>query len=370
MKLFFTHFLFFFFSYSSQAQSVANNYNNASNRTKHSISKVNLNGQWRGSFSENSGSQSSLLDPSSTTYVLELEINGNVVSGYSYTYFTDIGPKRYYTICRLTGSVDRVSNNIVVTEIERVKYNTPPYILNCFQVHRLSYEKGEGNTEYLKGEWHPAPNQDCGGKGVTVLSRQTLSRTPFAIKVPPKQEGVAKANPPATTRRQPAKPAPKTPVQETRPAPKTKAITSDIPVDKKTEPVIAENKPILSMPPAPAYKGYEKRRSEVAKTIQIESPVFQVDFYDNGMIDGDTISVFFNGKLIAANKMLTDKPLTLTLSFDKNYRQNVITMYAENLGSIPPNTAVMIVRDGSKRYEVRMESDLGKSGSVVFTHDD
>jgi hypothetical protein len=45
-------------------------------------------------------------------------------------------------------------------------------------------------------------------------------------------------------------------------------------------------------------------------------------------------------------------------------------MYAENLGSIPPNTALMIVRDGNKRYEVRMESSLTKSGTVTFTHDE
>ena len=47
--------------------------------------------------------------------------------------------------------------------------------------------------------------------------------------------------------------------------------------------------------------------------------------------------------------------------------ENVVTMYAENLGTIPPNTAVMIVTDGKRRYEVRMESDLKKSGSVIFT---
>lgn len=41
-------------------------------------------------------------------------------------------------------------------------------------------------------------------------------------------------------------------------------------------------------------------------------------------------------------------------------------MYADNLGTIPPNTALMIVTDGNKRYEVRMESDYGKSGSVIF----
>ncbi len=365
--MFFT--LFFYLTLShffTQAQSIANNYAGAK-RSGHSMSKINLNGQWRGSFNENSGNQASLISGSSTTYVLELEISGSKVSGYSYTYFTDIGPKRYYTICRVTGSVDRSTNSLVVTEIERVKYNTPPYILNCFQVHRLSYEKGQGSTEYLKGDWAPAPNQNCGGSGQTVLSRETVTRTPFAIKMPPKKDEVAKATPPATARRHPVRPTPAKPKVEEA-APKTKRMTTDIPVEsKKIESVIAEAKPKADLPPMAVYKGYENRTNAIAKTIQINNPVFQVDFYDNGIVDGDSISVFFNGKLIASNKMLTEKPLTLTLSFDKNYKRNIITMYAENLGSIPPNTAVMIVRDGTTRHEARMESDMGKSASVIFT---
>ena len=108
----------------------------------------------------------------------------------------------------------------------------------------------------------------------------------------------------------------------------------------------------------------------MVNTIKISEPVFQVDLYDNGEIDGDSISVFFNGKLVLSHQRLTDKPITLTLSLDKNLPQNIITMYAENLGTIPPNTALMIVRDGDKRYEVRMESDMGKSGTVIFTHGD
>jgi hypothetical protein len=41
-------------------------------------------------------------------------------------------------------------------------------------------------------------------------------------------------------------------------------------------------------------------------------------------------------------------------------------MYADNLGSIPPNTALMVVTDGNKRYEVRITSDLQKSGTIRF----
>ena len=66
--------------------------------------------------------------------------------------------------------------------------------------------------------------------------------------------------------------------------------------------------------------------------------------------------------------MLTTKAISLTLSLDEDVKENVITMYADNLGTIPPNTALMIVTDGDKRYEVRMTSDTEKSGSVMFVH--
>jgi len=47
---------------------------------------------------------------------------------------------------------------------------------------------------------------------------------------------------------------------------------------------------------------------------------------------------------------------------------NELVMYAENLGTIPPNTALMVVTDGTKRYEVRITSDLKKSGAIHFIH--
>ncbi len=43
-------------------------------------------------------------------------------------------------------------------------------------------------------------------------------------------------------------------------------------------------------------------------------------------------------------------------------------MYAENLGEIPPNTALMVITDGDSRYEVNVSSDLQNSGSVHFIH--
>jgi hypothetical protein len=39
-------------------------------------------------------------------------------------------------------------------------------------------------------------------------------------------------------------------------------------------------------------------------------------------------------------------------------------MFANNLGAIPPNTALMLIYDGKKRYEVRLSSSLEKNAAV------
>lgn len=321
---------------------------------------INFNGQWKGEFDETSRSQDENYG-----YVLELSTEGTRVFGYSYSYFKEFG-NSYYTICRLTGTLNPETKEIVVTEIERTKYNTPPTFINCFQTHRLRYEKGPDNTEFLKGTWVPAPNQGSGcGSGVTILSRRIVTRAPLGVDR--RRENVVGMTPTKPAPRKPVAAAPKkTPpaIAKAEPKEEPKTVVEFPKIENKK---IAEpTKPVESRLVKPHPK-LQNRRSDVVKTINIESPEFRLDFYDNGEIDGDSISVFFNGKIVLSNQMLTDKPISLTLSLDPLIKENVVTMYAENLGSIPPNTAVMIVTDGKRRYEVRMESDLKKSGSVIFT---
>jgi hypothetical protein len=71
---------------------------------------------------------------------------------------------------------------------------------------------------------------------------------------------------------------------------------------------------------------------------------------------------------LLSHKRLSDKALSLTLNVEDNRPINELVMYAENLGEIPPNTALMVVTDGGNRYEVRIASDLEKSGVIRFVH--
>lgn len=379
MKQIFTFSFLLMVGFGINAQNAYSQNFSSQKRTSHhkNNSELNLNGQWKGGFQENSLGLPG-FDRNGIKYVLELNVEGSRVSGYSYTYFQE-GMKRYYTICRLTGTFDNDSKDLVVTEIERTKFNTPPDFQNCFQTHRLHYERDSDAMEVLKGTWLPAPNQGRGcGTGTTVLSRRVVNHLPTGF-MPHEKKPIAKAAPrkPTTTPTQksiaqaPAKsttPAKKMPEQNAKtekpeplmnavPAPNTAITKSDI-----------TNQGAIN-PSAPSLNRFETRKKNIVKTISISQPTFHLSFYDNGEIDGDSITVFYNGKVVLANQRLSDKPVSLTLTLDKNVKENIVTMYADNLGTIPPNTALMIVTDGAKRYEVRIESDTEKSGSVIFTHE-
>jgi hypothetical protein len=111
---------------------------------------------------------------------------------------------------------------------------------------------------------------------------------------------------------------------------------------------------------------YKEREKVLAQEIEINSDSLSLDFYDNGEIDGDSISIFYNDKLLASSQRLSARSIHLKVAVDTTKEYNEVTMFADNLGTIPPNTALMLVSDGRKRYEVRLSSSLQKSGTVRF----
>lgn len=141
--------------------------------------------------------------------------------------------------------------------------------------------------------------------------------------------------------------------------------------------IIVNNEPVLN--PTPARKdtiavedislkmlkeNFEKRSTIINKVIDIESDSVRISFYDNGDIDGDSISVFLNKAPILIKQELTAQALNIYIKFDPKIDVNEVTMFAENLGKYPPNTALMVVNDGEHRYEVYLSSSLSQNASV------
>lgn len=135
-------------------------------------------------------------------------------------------------------------------------------------------------------------------------------------------------------------------------------------IDHTSAAVAAIQKPVDNNDTA---EKYADRAKNILKRIDLKQQNFKVDLYDDGDIDGDIVSVYYNGKVVLSNKKLTDKPITLNLTADNDKTENELLIYAENEGDIPPNTALMVVSDGNTRTEVRITSDAKKNGVVLFT---
>lgn len=123
-------------------------------------------------------------------------------------------------------------------------------------------------------------------------------------------------------------------------------------------------KPKLKLPPS-----LTKRKAELVKEIKVDTGTIKIDFYDNGQIDGDTISVYVNNMPAVSNQRLTTKPISLKVKIDLKRTEQEVIMVGENLGSIPPNTALMIINTGEKRYQLYLTSDEQKNAMVRFIYE-
>ncbi len=102
--------------------------------------------------------------------------------------------------------------------------------------------------------------------------------------------------------------------------------------------------------------------------IAVDTGTIRLDFYDNGEIDGDTISVLLNNTVLVSQQRLALKPITVEVKIDLDNSEQEITMVAENLGAIPPNTALLIVTAGNKRYQLYLSSNGKKNAQVRFIY--
>ncbi len=214
---------------------------------------------------------------------------------------------------------------------------------------------GEG-TIFLKFE-----NKEEGGCGNDfamddITLRECLIPKPV-VKVPPPTKPVVKPLPSLT--RQVVK---KTP-PDIKPGKKIaqvipQVITKDT---QKISPRVIKARPPISLP-----KAISSRVNPVARQIEVQSGSILVELYDNGEIDGDTVTIYHNNSLLVSRAGLSAKPVTFQVNIDAAHPHHELVMVANNLGSIPPNTSLMIVTAQNKRYEVFISSTEQQNAKVVI----
>jgi hypothetical protein len=300
----------------------------------------NLSGQWKGSFNE-------VNNYESTEYVLELDIKGKTVEGVSITYFTIRG-KKYYTMCAVNGSYDPAAKTVVSKEVSKIKANTPDWFRDCFQTHTLTYFK-KGDEEQLSGTWKSAKREDNCGRGTTLLSRKTFVKKQSSNQSQPVVEKEKSITP--------AKSAEEKKEQITN----HETINKDHSISK-ADTIATQHKERIA---PPKTNKLEKRSDKVFERLELEQEEIYVSIYDNAEIDGDVITVLFNGEVILSNQTLGKEPISLRLKLNKGI-ENTITMYAENQGKIPPNTAIMRIQNGENFYKVLLSADDKQNASLIL----
>lgn len=107
------------------------------------------------------------------------------------------------------------------------------------------------------------------------------------------------------------------------------------------------------------------RKVNITEKYEVVSDSIKLFFYDNGIIDNDTISVYYNNVLILNHQRLSYTPVTATIPITKN-GINELQMFANNEGEIPPNTALLVFTDNRIRREIVMKSDLKTTAALSF----
>ena len=357
-------------------------------------SAQDLTGIWKGYFITDVGEQ----------YKLEFQIkqdNPSSITGVSYSYL-DV---RFYGKATMTGSMDRSDKKFQIQELRTVEVKSLGGGGTCLMKYIFTYDKS-GKEEFLEGTFigrsedrrNPKNNSEwgdpiCGGGKVYLrrvqnsdfyvepflrdkpvvkkdtAAKVTTSSPPVVNKTPPKTNPTTKKTtsttkkPPSTTRKT------TTPVKKNTATVKTKPVIINPKTDSTKKITQPEIKNPVTAKKIITPEVLKTRENALAQTITVNTEQVTIKLYDNGEIDDDSISVFVDKQLKLSHKRLSTSPIVLTLNFDASDTEHEVVMVAENLGRIPPNTSLMVITAGDKRYQVQITSTEQKNAMVRFKYE-
>ena len=349
-----------------------------------------LTGIWRGTFTQRQ------INPytgewESFVYKYEVQINQinlRTIEGVTYSY----KQKEFYGKAAFKGLFTKATKNVLLKETKMLELKTTENSLPCLMTCYFDYSK-EGNVEKLKGTFSSIESpghKDCGG-GTISLQRvlhsdfkkeDFLANKPTALKsntpsIHNSKSGVK--NNTALIQHKPSQKSnvqsgtvissqssAKTPQLNDHPFENITASVLPLTPKKTIEDTIA--KEMIIEKPVEIPFILKSRANGFIKTVIVNEKDITVDYYDNGEIDGDVISVYDNNKLMIDHDTLSTKPLRLNIHSDKSNAVHELITVAENLGSIPPNTCLMVITAGRQRLEIPMSSDEKTNAKVVIEY--
>jgi hypothetical protein len=269
-------------------------------------------GLWRGRFTNNHPLQMNM----EYKYELLLFQDGNKITGYSYSTVVN---GEFYAVCEIAGNL--FEGYMVITETKTL-YQNPPGAEGVLQSHILFLNN---DTQEVSGEWKQS------NKRKTQLFEES-GKTFLKQEDDPSKSGLIK-------------------VLEQK-----NAVQVEKPNVSKERPVLNNDSIKLS-----------SRTVEIVKSIETDADSVLIELYDDGLIDGDSVSVFNNNAVLLNRIGLSDKGIKQTIAVPQANQGLLLTLFAENEGTIPPNTGVLVVKTGGLVYEIRFKSDSKKSAAVRIT---
>ncbi len=289
------------------------------------VTAQQLTGIWSGKISRKAANYQGVEN-----IEIQLYQTGKSLLGYSYA-FKDTSR---FVLYRISGRRNKKTQAIQLNESGYGYYVLPPNFFPCEKQFKMQYYK-IGKTQYLSGVW-TGTGQDTscfpGEELLVVLQKLKKPEYPLDRFVQKKiTDYINKKQVAADT------------------------ISLPEPEEIKTNPPPTDSTPT-------------ERKLDIQEIIRVQDTTVQITLYDNATIDGDTVSVFVDKNPVLLNQLISAKPLTFTVTLKEPGKPVEIIMQAENLGSIPPNTAVMIIQAGQRRYEARLRSSFEKHAVVILTY--
>ncbi|GGH70701.1 hypothetical protein HNQ91_003072 [Filimonas zeae] len=332
----------------------------------------NLTGIWKGYFVQGFGALKQ-------QYKYEVQIKeepDKALKGVTYSY-KDV---TFYGKASLQGIFMDKTANVLIRENKMLEVKTLDGSGACAMTCYLTWRK-EGKEEFLEGTYTSesvADKSPC-GSGKVYLKRSPESdfyKEDFLVngkqnakpgmKIKPGAEANLMPNDNARLQNSSKKTTP--PVTPKKPVDSALVI---VPRNKttdslKVQPPVVMAPPVRQVPVPPILK---QRESKTEKTLLVHSPEITVKLYDNGEIDNDTVTVYHNNEAVLFKKRLAYEPLVVNIHATPQDRVHELVMVADNLGTVPPNTALMVITCGDKRYELSLSSDLKKNAKIVIQYE-
>lgn len=135
-------------------------------------------------------------------------------------------------------------------------------------------------------------------------------------------------------------------------------------VRKEPEAKNKEAKATVESTKEPSVLPYNQRKEHQQQTVTVTSDSLMLSFYDNGVVDGDSISVYLNDQPVITTKLTSTA--TKKSIYIGGMDEVKILLIAENLGSIPPNTGLLLIKEGDKTYQVNFTADMQTNASIIL----